>query len=68
MFCGPDGGGGNALGVVRDGAALPGADARAAELGFSETVFLDDAVRGILTRTHPDGTIAVGGRVRRANP
>ncbi|WP_406475641.1 PhzF family phenazine biosynthesis protein [Streptomyces platensis] len=49
VFCGPDGGGGNALGVVRDGAALPGADARAAlaaELGFSETIFLDDAVRG----------------------
>ncbi len=49
VFCGPDGAGGNALGVVRDGAALPGADARAAlaaELGFSETVFLDDAARG----------------------
>ncbi|SCK41161.1 Predicted epimerase, PhzC/PhzF homolog [Streptomyces sp. SceaMP-e96] len=49
VFCGPDGAGGNALGVVRDGSALPGAEARAAlaaELGFSETVFLDDASRG----------------------
>ncbi|PNE42063.1 PhzF family phenazine biosynthesis protein [Streptomyces noursei] len=44
VFCGPDGGGGNPLAVVLDGAALPGrADraALAAELGYSETVFLD---------------------------
>jgi predicted PhzF superfamily epimerase YddE/YHI9 len=49
VFCGDDGAGGNALGVVRDGAAVPGRDRRAAlaaELGFSETVFLDDAERG----------------------
>jgi len=46
VFCGPDGGGGNLLGVVLDGAAVAGAGERqglAAELGFSETVFLDDA-------------------------
>jgi predicted PhzF superfamily epimerase YddE/YHI9 len=39
-----DGGGGNPLGVFLDGAAVP-ADARqavAADLGFSETVFVDD--------------------------
>ncbi|WP_052865691.1 PhzF family phenazine biosynthesis protein [Streptomyces niger] len=49
VFCGPAGGGGNPLGVVRDGAAVPRDDARqalAAELGFSETVFVDDAGRG----------------------
>ncbi|MFI0257637.1 PhzF family phenazine biosynthesis protein [Streptomyces sp. NPDC017056] len=46
VFCGPGGRGGNELGVVRNGAAVPGEAARralAAELGFSETVFLDDA-------------------------
>lgn len=44
VFCGPDGSGGNLLGVVPDGAAIPDQRARqalAAELGFSETVFLD---------------------------
>ena len=47
-FCGPEGGG-NLLGVVPDGAAVPGEAARlalAAELGFSETVFVDDAAEG----------------------
>ncbi|MEU6119209.1 PhzF family phenazine biosynthesis protein [Streptomyces sp. NPDC047117] len=49
VFCGPGGGGGNPLGVVRDGGAVPGRAARqtlAGELGFSETVFVDDAGRG----------------------
>ncbi|MFD5433151.1 PhzF family phenazine biosynthesis protein [Kitasatospora sp. NPDC127067] len=49
VFCGPDGGHGNALGVVRDGAAVPGRADRqriARELGFSETVFVDDPERG----------------------
>ncbi|MEV0279333.1 PhzF family phenazine biosynthesis protein [Streptomyces sp. NPDC050610] len=49
VFCGPDGRGGNQLGVVRDGASIPGREARqalAAGLGFSETVFIDDAERG----------------------
>ncbi|KAA6222242.1 PhzF family phenazine biosynthesis protein [Streptomyces albofaciens JCM 4342] len=51
VFCGPDGQGGNPLGVVRDGAAVPDQAARqalAAELGFSETVFIDDAGSGRL--------------------
>ncbi|MEW1656525.1 PhzF family phenazine biosynthesis protein [Streptomyces sp. NPDC093707] len=46
VFCGPAGRGGNALAVMREGAALPGqADraALAAELGYSETVFVDAA-------------------------
>ncbi|MEU6964146.1 PhzF family phenazine biosynthesis protein [Streptomyces chrestomyceticus] len=49
VFCGPDGRGGNPLGVVRNGAAVPDSAARqalAAELGFSETVFLDGSGSG----------------------
>ncbi|PJN01206.1 phenazine biosynthesis protein PhzC/PhzF [Streptomyces sp. CB01201] len=49
VFCGPDGGHGNALGVVREGADVPGEAARqelARQLGFSETVFVDDPERG----------------------
>jgi PhzF family phenazine biosynthesis protein len=48
VFTGDDGSGGNPLGVFLDGAAI-GADRRqdvAADLGFSETVFVDDARRG----------------------
>jgi predicted PhzF superfamily epimerase YddE/YHI9 len=43
VFLGPDGGGGNPLGVFQDGPAIP-PDRRlevAQELGFSETVFVD---------------------------
>ncbi len=49
VFCGPDGRHGNALGVVREGAQVPGEAARqelARQLGFSETVFVDDPERG----------------------
>lgn len=48
VFCGEGDSGGNPLGVFLDGAEVP-ADARqriAAELGLSETVFVDDAARG----------------------
>jgi predicted PhzF superfamily epimerase YddE/YHI9 len=48
VFCGDDGSGGNPLGVFLDGPEVP-PEARqrvAAELGFSETVFVDDASRG----------------------
>ncbi|MEU8891064.1 PhzF family phenazine biosynthesis protein [Streptomyces sp. NPDC048442] len=52
VFCAPDGTHGNALGVVRDAPrTYPGQDARQArarELGFSETVFVDDPERGVL--------------------
>lgn len=51
VFCGPGGGYGNELGVVRDGSTLPGHDERqafAAKLGFSETVFVDDPERGVI--------------------
>ncbi|MFE1911105.1 PhzF family phenazine biosynthesis protein [Streptomyces anandii] len=51
VFCGPSGGYGNELGVVRDGSRVPGQEDRqalAAELGFSETVFVDDPERGVI--------------------
>ncbi|MEK6325985.1 MAG: PhzF family phenazine biosynthesis protein [Actinomycetota bacterium] len=48
VFCGEDGGGGNPLGVFLDGGEIPAGERQgiAAELGFSETVFVDDAGRG----------------------
>jgi predicted PhzF superfamily epimerase YddE/YHI9 len=48
VFCGEGGSGGNALGVFLDGAAVPSSARQrvAAELGFSETVFVDDQARG----------------------
>ncbi|WP_329129496.1 PhzF family phenazine biosynthesis protein [Streptomyces sp. NBC_01476] len=51
VFCGPAGDHGNALGVVRDGRRFPDEGSRqtlAKELGFSETVFVDDPERGKL--------------------
>ena len=50
VFCAADGSHGNALGVFIDGGAVP-AHARqgvAHELGFSETVFVDDAASGVV--------------------
>ncbi|MFD6980572.1 PhzF family phenazine biosynthesis protein, partial [Streptomyces sp. NPDC059956] len=44
VFCAGDGSHGNALGVVRDGRSCPDDTSRqalAAELGYSETVFVD---------------------------
>ncbi|MEU5716690.1 PhzF family phenazine biosynthesis protein [Streptomyces sp. NPDC020403] len=49
VFCGPDGRHGNPLGVVRDGRGYPDSGSRQAlarQLGFSETVFVDDPERG----------------------
>jgi predicted PhzF superfamily epimerase YddE/YHI9 len=48
VFCGDDGSAGNPLGVFLDGGSIAEADrqATAADLGFSETVFVDDAERG----------------------
>ncbi|MBD9703961.1 PhzF family phenazine biosynthesis protein [Streptomyces sp. ID01-12c] len=51
VFCGPRGGYGNELGVVREGSVMPDAAERqefAAKLGFSETVFVDDPERGVI--------------------
>lgn len=48
VFCGEDGGHGNPLGVVFDGASVARDDrqALATHLGYSETVFVDDAAAG----------------------
>ncbi|MFC4031242.1 PhzF family phenazine biosynthesis protein [Streptomyces polygonati] len=51
VFRGPGGAHGNTLGVVRDGALVPDRASRQAlarQLGFSETVFVDDPERGVL--------------------
>ncbi|KPC62476.1 PhzF family phenazine biosynthesis protein [Streptomyces chattanoogensis] len=64
VFCGGDGGGGNPLGVVRNGAACPaGADrqALAARLGFSETVFIDDEDRGVVDIYTPSARLPFAG-------
>ena len=48
VFCAADGSFGNPLGVVRDGPAVPADDRQglARHLGYSETVFVDDAASG----------------------
>jgi predicted PhzF superfamily epimerase YddE/YHI9 len=51
VFCGPDGRYGNRLGVVLGGRAVAAEQdrqAEAARLGFSETVFIEDAVTGVV--------------------
>ncbi|MFD3513864.1 PhzF family phenazine biosynthesis protein [Streptomyces sp. NPDC058663] len=51
VFCDQNGNHGNVLGVVRDGRGFPDEEARQAlarELGLSETVFIDDAHRGVV--------------------
>ena len=51
VFVGPGGEGGNPLGVVVDGSAVPGAAVRqaiAAHLNYSETVFVDDPDTALL--------------------
>jgi predicted PhzF superfamily epimerase YddE/YHI9 len=50
VFCAEDGTGGNPLGVFLQGAEVPAErrQAVAAELGFSETVFVEDAARGAI--------------------
>ncbi|MFE9253753.1 PhzF family phenazine biosynthesis protein [Streptomyces sp. NPDC006879] len=51
VFCAADGRHGNRLGVVRDARGYPDEASRqalAAELGYSETVFVDDPERGVI--------------------
>lgn len=57
VFVGRDGRGGNALGVFVDGTAIPAAErqAVAADLGFSETVFVEDVESGAV-RIHTPST------------
>ncbi len=63
VFCTPDGSGGNPLGVFLDGSQVPEAarQAVAAELGFSETVFVDDVERGELRIFTPEVELPLAG-------
>jgi predicted PhzF superfamily epimerase YddE/YHI9 len=63
VFCDDDGGGGNPLGVFLEGAEVPdGArQAVAADLAFSETVFVDDAARGEIAIYTPATELGFAG-------
>jgi predicted PhzF superfamily epimerase YddE/YHI9 len=63
VFVAPDGGGGNPLGVFLDGAAVPGGrrQAVAADLGFSETVFVLDPAAGDLRIFTPAAELPFAG-------
>lgn len=63
VFVGPDGRGGNPLGVFLDGATVPPGrrQAVAVDLGFSETVFVDDAQDGAIRIFTPGRELAFAG-------
>lgn len=63
VFTGPDGSGGNPLGVFLNGGEVP-ADRRqevAADLGFSETVFVDDVTTGVVQIFTPAAELPFAG-------
>lgn len=63
VFTGEGGEGGNPLGVFVDGTSVP-ADRRqevAADLGYSETVFVDDAARGVVHIHTPASELPFAG-------
>jgi predicted PhzF superfamily epimerase YddE/YHI9 len=63
VFVGPDGRGGNPLGVFLDGSTIP-PDRRqevARDLGFSETVFVDDAQEGAIRIFTPGRELRFAG-------
>jgi len=63
VFCAGDGTGGNPLGVFLGGTAVPESERQpiARELGFSETVFVDDAERGVMRIFTPEEELALAG-------
>jgi predicted PhzF superfamily epimerase YddE/YHI9 len=63
VFVGEDGAGGNPLGVFLEGGEVPEGDRQsvAADLGFSETVFVDDAERGELRIFTPGSELPFAG-------
>lgn len=63
VFTGEDGAHGNPLGVFLDGAAVPEGcrQAIAAELGFSETVYVDDAATGAVRIFTPVSELPFAG-------
>jgi predicted PhzF superfamily epimerase YddE/YHI9 len=63
VFVGDDGAGGNPLGVFGEGHGIPAAAMQrvAADLGFSETVFVADAARGVLRIFTPAVELPLAG-------
>jgi predicted PhzF superfamily epimerase YddE/YHI9 len=63
VFVAPGGTGGNPLGVFLDGAAVPDGRRQAvtADLGFSETVFVDDPASGRVRIFTPAGELPFAG-------
>ena len=63
VFVGPDGAGGNPLGVFLDGPAVPAGSrqAIATDFGFSETVFVDDTRTGALRIFTPATELSFAG-------
>ena len=63
VFTGPDGRGGNPLGVFLDGARIPSdrRQAVAIDLGFSETVFVDDPQEGAIRIFTPGRELPFAG-------
>ncbi len=63
VFIGPDGRGGNLLGVFLDGAAIAPErrQAVALDLGFSETVFVDDPAEGAIRIFTPGAELPFAG-------
>jgi predicted PhzF superfamily epimerase YddE/YHI9 len=63
VFCADDGSGGNPLGVFVDGSNVPEGDRQpiAHELGFSETVFVDDPDRGEMRIFTPQSELPLAG-------
>lgn len=63
MFCAPDGSAGNPLGVFLDGGQIPEEERQpiATELGFSETVFVDDLAGGEMRIFTPAEELPLAG-------
>jgi predicted PhzF superfamily epimerase YddE/YHI9 len=63
VFCAEDGTGGNPLGVFLDGSGVPEAErqAVAAELGYSETVFVEDREANALRIFTPEVELPLAG-------
>ena len=63
VFTDGEGGHGNPLGVVLDGTSVPESERQplAAELGYSETVFVDDAARGAIRIFTPAAELRFAG-------
>ena len=63
VFTGPEGRGGNPLGVIVTGSSVPPSErqAMAARLGYSETVFVDDPEQGTIRIFTPRRELAFAG-------